>query len=94
MEHKTQIGREFPINKFIDARTRYLREVTRTKIALTLMVTFVGLLVCASILSLATWDFTILRSFWIVVAAPFGAVTAYYFGETSANDKINDEGST
>jgi len=94
MQTQPKIGRDFHLHEVVDAETKYLREATKTKIALTLLVTFLISLICAFILSLLTWDFTILRSFWMVVAAPFGGVIVHYFGKTSVNDKVNNEGST
>jgi hypothetical protein len=90
MQYKPKIGNDFPITKdVILAKTGYLTEITRSAIALAVVVLgIVALLITAAICAYRG-DFSGLQTFWAAVAAPLGCVIGYYFRSTGTNGQEN-----
>jgi hypothetical protein len=91
MPYKPKIGEDLPLS--IAAKTRYVTELTRSAIALSVVVATVLALCVTAAICLYRGDFQILLSLWAVVAAPLGWVIGHYFRGTNTNGQ-KDNAST
>lgn len=91
MRYKPKIGKELELSAaVIAAKTRHLRELTRSTIALAILIVVILALVVTAALSAYRGDFQVLQTLWAVVAAPLGCVIGYYFRGTGTNGKEDD----
>ena len=81
MKYKPKVGDDFPITtkEIVVAKTKQVTELTRSAIAVTVLVIGVGALAVAGLHGLYKDDFQILHTLWAVVAAPLGWIFCYYF---------------
>jgi hypothetical protein len=95
MKYQPKIGSDFPVTKeIISAKTNQIIEVTRSTIALCIVV--VGALALISTAGFCAYkgEFQYLQTVWAILAAPLGWIIGHYFRGNGPNDKVNDEGST
>jgi di/tricarboxylate transporter len=95
MRYKPKIGNEFPITKdVIVARTRHITELTRSTIALSIVVLALLALLITGALCAYRGDFQGLQTLWAVIAAPLGCIIGYYFRGTNTNGQENNARAT
>jgi hypothetical protein len=88
MRYKPKIGEEVELTAvLISARTRHLTEVTRSVIALAIVIVVLLTLAATAAFCVYRGDFQLLETLWAVVAAPFGGIIGYYFRGTGTNGK-------
>jgi hypothetical protein len=88
MRYKPKIGEELALSAaVIAAKTRHLTEVTRSAIALGIVVVVLLALAATAAFCIYRGDFELLRSLWAVVAAPLGCIIGYYFRGTGTHGK-------
>jgi di/tricarboxylate transporter len=88
MRYKPKIGEEFALSAaVIAAKTRHLTEVTRSAIALAIVIVVLLTLAATAAFCAYRGDFQVLQTLWAVVAAPLGCIIGYYFRGAGANGK-------
>ena len=90
MKYSPKLGKEFPIIK-MEALGKTAKELTRSMIALTIVVPCVLALIGAAWFGFYRGEFSTLAELWKVLAAPLGMVLGHYFPGSSANGKDNHE---
>ena len=80
MRYEPRIGEELPLTgDVIAAKTRHLTEVTRSTIALCIIIASLLALASAATLGALKGDFGYLQTLWAIIAAPLGGIVTYYF---------------
>ena len=93
MRYEPRIGVELPLAAaVIAAQTRYLTEVTRSAIALAIILVALVALVATAAFCLYRENFHVLQTLWAIVAAPLGCIIGYYFRGTGTNGKEDNPG--
>jgi di/tricarboxylate transporter len=93
MRYKPEIGEELALSAVvIAAKTRHLTEVTRSTIALAIVIVVLITLAATASFCLYRGDFQVLQTLWAVVAAPLGCIIGYYFRGTGTNGKEDHAG--
>ena len=88
MRYEPKIGKELAVTAaVIAAKTRHLTEVTRSTIALAIVIVVLLALGTAAAFCAYRGDFQVLQTLWAVVAAPLGCIIGYYFRGTGTNGK-------
>jgi len=88
MRYKPKIGDEVELTAaLIGARTRHLTEVTRSAIALAIVVVVLLTLAATAAVCAYRGDFQALQTLWAFVAVPLGCIIGYYFRGTGTNGK-------
>jgi hypothetical protein len=94
MKYKPQIGTEFPISKEVVAARTHQTELTRSTIALVLVL-FSGLaLAITAIVCVYRGEFQMLVILWAVLSPPLAVIVFHYFQSRNIDGKINDESPT
>jgi di/tricarboxylate transporter len=93
MRYEPKIGKELALTAtVIAAKTRHLTEVTRSTIALAIVMVVLLALATAAAFCAYHGDFQVLQTLWAVVAAPLGCIIGYYFRGTGTNGKEDHTG--
>lgn len=80
MRYEPRVGDEFHLTgDLIAAKTRHLTEVTRSTIALSIIVASLLALAFAAALGALKGDFGYLQTLWAIIAAPLGGIVTFYF---------------
>jgi hypothetical protein len=86
MPYRPKIGEPVELTaEVITAKTRHLAEVTRSTIALAIVIAVASTLAGTAALCAYRGDFEALEVLWAVVAAPLGCIIGYYFRGTDTN---------
>jgi hypothetical protein len=94
MRYEPRIGNDLHVtNEIIVAKTKYLTEVTRSTIALCIIIVGLGALVFAAALGALKGDFGNLQTLWAIIALPLGAIVTFYFRGHLRHGQKDDEGS-
>lgn len=92
MRYKPRIGDEFHLTSDeIVAKTRHLTEVTRSTIALSVIVVSLLALIFAAALGAIKGDFGYLQTLWAILAAPLGGIVTFYFRGQILHGQKDDE---
>jgi hypothetical protein len=86
MRYEPKVGDEFPVRDVKESR-RYLTEVTRSTIAICVVVAGVLSLLVAAAIGTYQDDFGLLRTLWEVIGFPLGLIVAYYFRGSEQGDE-------
>jgi len=86
MRYEPKAGKEFPLGH-VKERTRYLTEVTRSTIAICVVVAGILALLGAAGIGAYQDDFGLLRALWDVISFPLGLIVAYYFRGSDQGDE-------
>jgi hypothetical protein len=92
MRYKPRIGEELHLTSDeIVAKTRHLTEVTRSTIALCVIVASLLALAFAAVLGALKGDFGYLQTLWAIIAAPLGGIVTFYFRGHIRHGQKDDE---
>jgi hypothetical protein len=87
MRYKPKIGDEFELTNVVLAKTKHVTELTRSVIALSVVLLGILALLITGALGAYRGDFQALQMLWAVIAAPLGWVIGHYFRGASGNDQ-------
>ena len=92
MPYEPRLGEEFHLSgDVIAAKTRHLTEVTRSAIALCVIIASLLALAFAAALGALKDDFGYLQTLWAIIAAPLGGIITFYFrGQLLHGQKDNE----
>ena len=85
-----KVGTEFEL---IEVKRSYLREWTRTTIALVIVAACVVALLAAAYFEIGSGDGNAVLKVWAVVGPLLASVTTYYFRGSKPGGENNDQGS-
>lgn len=92
MGFEPKIGEELRLTAtVIEAKTRHVTEVTRSVIALAIVIATVVALAVTAVICAYRGDFQFFGTLWAFVAAPLGWIGCYYFKSAGANGKEDDQ---
>jgi hypothetical protein len=92
MRYEPRIGDEFPLTSdIIVAKTKHLTEVTRSTIALCIIVASLLALAFTAALGALKGDFGYLQTLWAIIAAPLGGIVTFYFRGHILHDQKDNE---
>lgn len=91
MRYEPKIGKDFALAKeLIVAKTQHVTELTRSAIALAVVLVAISALLVTAAICAYRGDFQVLLTLWAVVAAPLGCVIGYYFRGSNTNGQENN----
>lgn len=80
MRYEPKIGEDFPLAKdVIVAKTGWMTELTRSAIALSIVIVSALALLASAVFGAYRGEFQALQTVWSVVAVPLGCIIGYYF---------------
>jgi hypothetical protein len=90
MHYKPKLGEEFALSaSVVEAKTRRITEVTRSVIALAMVITALVTVAIGAALCMYRDDFAALQTLWAVMAAPLGCIIGYYFRGSGTDGQKN-----